>query len=904
MGVESMSEAAAVPTASADGMRWTLSPFFLVRVGGLAEEDVAPLRSPLLADWAGRVLDLEGDLDALAGPVCDALADAVGGTDDPARRRALLKIRRDVHNRRLPGAAMPPSTPDGVARWVALRRDYQDALDEGGGLLDAALEHCRARLRQVAGGETLRRGLQVGSPVLERELDRYLSAAGNGGKKARKVERSLLAYILRTAYKTSPFSSLTTVALGRFDAAADGGAPGAVHHDNGDGTRGTARFNLAAFPPLAAAIEGAPALRRDLPVELSAGCRTEERRVRYVRRTYQPPENRWQTVAGYLDENVFTLPRTPLLDEVVAEAVAHGPLPLSDLAARIHAADPAARPADQVEEYLGRLLVLGLLTAPVLRVDPHHGDPFADLAARIAALDAPWTAEFAGHLDRIAERAAALPAAATGDRRAILAGVRSGVDDAARHIGLADPDPPNALVYEDVAHTGGPRAAPGAWEDALMPDLCALAGIMPLFDDLLPERLATRTYLRHRRGPGGTHDDVVRFAHEFNEDYLHLFLATGGGAAALAEDSGGGDRFRPPEFDALRAARAELSARVQAAYDRLPPGAPELALDGDTLADVASLLPPHLVERTSVSLFLQHAPSAGGHVLNTAHTGWGGQIARFAHDFAPEEAEELRAGMAAHLASMAPEGTVFASLSNGYDASNLSLYPALTPYELVCPGDVGFREPDAQIPVGDLRIVDDEASGRLRLVSRRLGATVVPVYSGALIPKSLSRVKRVLLAFSDTCMGTPDLWSGVRGERPAGDMAHRPRLRHGGVVLHRARWRTGADGLPHRADSADDVDFHLRWRRMAANAGLPRRMFVRQENAGATHAARKPRYIDLDNPLSLAAADDALTPGRTQVLTEMLPDTGDMGWTSHAGRHVSETVVEINGTRTTEGSPQ
>src|SRR5205823_1807434 len=72
----------------------------------------------------------------------------------------------------------------------------------------------------------------------------------------------------------------------------------------------------------------------------------------------------------------------------------------------------------------------------------------------------------------------------------------------------------------------------------------------------------------------------------------------------------------------------------------------------------------------------------------------------------------LTAGLRRYLAGIQPAGSVFAELTGGYDTTNLNLHPQVTPYELVCPGDVSSRPAGEQIPVSDLIIVDDEESGR------------------------------------------------------------------------------------------------------------------------------------------------------------------------------------------------
>ncbi|PJT49535.1 lantibiotic dehydratase, partial [Streptomyces albidoflavus] len=103
----------------------------------------------------------------------------------------------------------------------------------------------------AAGQDRLRRGLLLASPTLDAGLDAYVrrtaaDPAATPDKKHRKIERSLLSYLYRTACKTSPFSTFTGVGLGTFTDGEPHAGPGAFPLAVADAWPTAARLNTAA----------------------------------------------------------------------------------------------------------------------------------------------------------------------------------------------------------------------------------------------------------------------------------------------------------------------------------------------------------------------------------------------------------------------------------------------------------------------------------------------------------------------------------------------------------------------------------------------------------------------------------------------------------------------------------
>ncbi|MDN3352021.1 lantibiotic dehydratase [Actinomadura sp. DC4] len=888
------------PTRSGAAYDWRLAEPFMLRIAGLPFDTVADLVFPETAAWAEDVLAAEDVAVAARESLSGPLTEAVGGCADETVRRLLVGLRRDVFNLRpvragpAVAAAVAALGPDDAATLLRLvdgARRLKELRATGEDVLAAELRARRGALHELAGEPRLRLGLQLSSPSLDRYADRYL---GETGKRARRVERSLLEYLLRTACKTSPFSTLTSVCVGTFRPGA--GAPLAVRL-GGEGLRSAVRLNMAVLDRISAAILAEPLLRADLPVRATGGWQEHEDVVRYLRRSRVAGEDSAAAKVDPLRETLFFLPSGRMLTDVLAEVSGDGTVRVRDLVDRL--CGLVERDRADVETYVGHLLRLGLLETPVLKLDIHDPDPFAAYRAGLLALDRPWARTLAGRLAAVASSVERFGTAGLEERRRLLGAVREEVVAAQAGLGVAGASAPATLVYEDTAPRSADAAADtGIWAEALLPDLRRLSAMMPAFDTSVLRRLVTRGYFRIRHGETGRCDDFLTFAHEFHRDFFdnfhqrlmrHRRFPDGGGYTPHD------NWFRQPELTAVDDARRAVADGLAQAYRALPGDAEELVLDAGFPGRIADALPDDLGALQPRSYFLQVAggerPTA---VVNRVYSGLTLLFSRFAHLFA-EGGEDLAGRLREVLRSACPPGAVFAELTGGYDATNLNLHPAVTEYEIVCPGEVSSRPPGARIGVDDLSVCEDAATDRLILRSKRLGVEVIPVYLGFLLPGALPEVQQVLLNFSYTGMAQLDLWSGTGVPEPEEDVVRLPRVRYGSVVLSRQQWSVRADRVPRRRPDEGGAAWFLEWRRWRREHGVPRRVFLTTPASGEY----KPLYVDFDSYLCLTLVDAMVrdNPG-VLVMSEMLPGPGQLCVSRDGHGYVTELTVEIDGVRT------
>lgn len=913
---------------------WRAGDRFMLRVAGLPLTAADALRCADTRRWAADVLAAEDVLRADAQWLSEVLHRAVGATDpepggpDAARRRELLRLRRQIHNGR------PPADPEAALRtlaevagagagaaverlggWLLRAAELEKLLAEGEPLLAADLSRGRAALRGLLGDERLRHGLLLASPVLEGQLDAYAEATAGGlvpGGRARKAERSVLSYLYRTACKTSPFSTFTGVATGRFTPEA--GTDGIRVEDHWSSH---VRLNVVVLARLAELVPADPVRRRDLPLRPAPGWGREEDRIRYVRRSVTAGDDSAAVTFDAVKDRLFFLRRSGTLDRLLAlfaereERTGEPELRHGELAEWLAEEHGAAE--EECEAYIGALLQLGMVRVPCLDTEVHGGDPVRAFQRSLAALERPWADALSGLLEEPARVLERYPHAGRAERAELLLALRAGLRRAQEELGApADAPLPQTLVYEDVS-AGRELAAPEpAWarEGSGGGALRSVERILPAFDLTLAQRITFEGFFTARYGRGGRCEDLLGLVHDFHEDFFDQYLSFT--ARRTPFDARG--EYVPeenwlglPGIRALDAARRAFHGRMRAhwaAYEDQGGGG-ELRLDEADIAAVAEELEPVVPGFAPRCHHVQLArdPATGGPltVLNRSYGGLSFPFSRFTHVYGERDGQpSLDGQLRATATEVTPPGAVFAEVTGGPVTTNLNLHGRLTEYEIVCPGESGTLPEDRLLRLDDLYAEHVPRTGRVVLRSRRLGVEVIPVYLGYLVPLALPAVPRTLLLLSPSSMSPLDVWAGVPDAVAHGGVSARPRVVHGDVVLSRRSWTTTAGDLPVRG--AREAAHFLEWQRWRRAHGLSERVFA-TVSAGPSALGAKPQYVDFASLLSLAAFEPLLRePGHRVVFREMLPDPEALHTFSARGAHVAELAVETF-TTTSPNSP-
>lgn len=907
-----------------------ITPRFLLRVGGLPINCLDTLRFEQTIHWQYTLLLLENVLAQQKEQIVDILHRAVSDyKEDQVLRRKLINLKRDVFNMRMPrgteearAMAQLLSTDEGalLLEWLDRWERYQQQLTLGPHMLAGELEQKRRLLKEIINTPDFRNGILLSSPTLDQAIRGYMDSDNlHLNREARTVERSLLEYLFRAACKTSPFSTFTPVCIGMFEH--EGKAPtDDIDLDiPGIEKQSFTRLNMVILARLSAQILASEEVRKALLVRVTNGWQLRNTTIEYVRR--KPIMDTIDADApvplDLIEEHVIQLPVSSLLRDLLALLADDHEETLANIVARLCAKDGSLRAEATVEAYLQHLLRLGFLIVPALQVDIHHHRPLDAYCEGLRVIATPQTDALAQHLKSIASLVDTYAHAPLTTRAAILEEIRRLLQEGSAALGSSQQSIvfPRTLLYEDTTLAPERLAIQEENWAELFVSVSELQHILPIFDMRLPQRIITRGFFQARYGVGQSCDDFLSFADDFNLDFLRQLQQNGGDAQtfdAQGNFKGQPNYFQQPELEQLNNGRMKVAEYMRKAYEVLPAGSDELILEEDFTRSLAPLVPEGFKDFLSHTFFSQFARVHDEPllILNHIYSGLTLMFSRFAYCFSQNERIAMVATLRSALERIQPTGAVFAELKGGYDATNLNLHPAITPYELVCPGELSTRAHEEQIPMEDLSIQDDVVAGHLRLFSKKLGKEVIPLYLGFLTPRALPEVQQILLNFSYMTISPLNLWSGTKIAAADNSIVFYPRLRYKQIVLQRATWKVDESLLPRRESGQSDADFFLAVTRWRKKLGLPAKVFVAPVSSfkatsdtaddaqAAVYQSYKPLCVDFENYFSVLLLEATIRKTNSSLqITEMLPLPEHLWFRHDEQAYVTEFVFEVSQVR-------
>jgi hypothetical protein len=604
--------------------------------------------------------------------------------------------------------------------------------------------------------------------------------------------------------------------------------------------------------------------------------------------------------ADSVKEQVMRLPLRPLLHDLIA-VLGSNRVQLGMAINRLCTQEQYRGKKEQVEAYVHHLLRLGLLIVPALQVDIHHDHPLAAFCQSLRAIANPLTAVVADELEKVEVLVAAYASASLETRRSLLHEIERHLLSCGDQLSSTQERIPfpKTLLYEDTVLLPERLSINKHIWSPLFSQLAELQQLLPIFDIRTSERLTTRGYFQARYGRGQHCDDFLAFANTFMREFKLLQWrdmsqqrqAEREKQLKLLENY-----FNLPEIDKMNAASQATVDYISNAYKEQNTAGDlqELVLGDAFFQTVASHLPAIPGELQSNTFFSQlaHANSETLLVLNQIYTGLTLMFSRFAYCFSDGQRNAVVATLRTTLKQIQPPGAIFVELKGGYDATNLNLHPALTQYELVCPGELSMRPPEEQILLSDLSIQDDVEVGCLRLYSRKLSKEIIPLYLGFLVPMALPVIQQILLNFSYLSMCDMNVWRSVKIAEPDASTIFYPRVRYKNIVLQRAVWQIALEVFPMREPGQSDATFYLNVSRWRKERGLPAQVFFSPTAMASDADTQSQRAITTS--LLEATIRQINVPF---MLTEMLPSSNDQWFEHNQQPYVSEFVFEISSSK-------
>ncbi len=855
----------------------TVSPLFVVRYPGLPVQALVALRNENMTTLASSIIALDNRIgilrDQLSGPLHLAVhlaALAPKPSDDAA---LVLDMKRAVFNNR------PPKNIDRVAcAEIYLDVESSQLLHMWNACINAriALESqmekvgqedlidSRRQLAEWLREPDFRKALQIASPLLEEQLDKYLTADPNRlNHKLRLIESSTILYFKRAAIKTSPFSTFGIVAPGLWDGNAQSSLVAARNK-----VITQSRINVALLSRLVEEKLTTFTITKDVIVTLNPTCKRVDDSVQFLRQRTRALKRVGATGALH-SHGVFSMAITPMIETIMR------------VLDEVHTCSLRTLEDHVVTKHADLMLNVGAVTSYLLRCSLLLvSQPYdkADYESLLAFIDSTSAAHSV--MKPLQAELNLLSGSNLVERRNLLGNIKTrirslhsgGLDDVVHQEG--------SFLYEDATFGDECMTLNPMSNAKLLRRLALLQHILPLFDAGLPLRVGLNEYFKKRYGLGGRCDNLSELAESFARECSEPFWARSASTDSrnLIDQSISVAGTRVSELRRMLTRRDMIKRHLVREARR--PETAVIQIDENMLSNVAVSVPRSLYKLLSSSFFMQPTDNTDHPqwVLNKTYGGLGQMTSRFLYLWKDYKHVSPSGLLRDYIRSSQPSGTIFAEMRGGYD-TNLNLHEGLTEYEIVFPAEFSSKQAEYQIPLSDLVITHIQQRDCLELRSLATGKEVIPLYLGSLVTMMLPDVHRLLLTFAPSISASLPSWQTLLAHEEIAETRRFPRVITGDVVLQRGMWAIPPHRKPVRNAADSDAKYFLGVRRWVADHNLPESFFaylappLGTGTRGPDADQHKPLFVDTNSLLSLLVFQKELVKHTHMLwIAELLPD--------------------------------
>lgn len=754
--------------------------------------------------------------------VSEALYVAIGRTTDPQLRGLLMRVRRDLFNRRLPKPSLLKLAMEGpsgvaVASATAAISAVTAARMECVAAFDAAREEGRDKMIAALSSRRLVDGILLSSPALFGNIERYRRAPRQKpNARQLHIERGLLRYLTRTAMKATPFASFCSI-IGADCVPANGGD--IVRFSGALEPRTSAvRLNKALYAALWAHLKTRPAVRRLTGARLNP--------------TIFADAGEYVFLAGFGRREVFQrIARTPAVELAISVVRETQSLTLGALAQRLVDSDRLdGATVDDATAFVDTLTGLGLfqLRAPVATQEADWPNRLADSLRGVVDDHAVTIGAFAG---AITDVAAEYARADTSQRSLLDQRLRGSVAAITAQLGAAVAWGGALALYEDCGATATLKIASTS---GLSTALSAMRRLVQRLRPLAAPRaeMAAMRHFFESHYSAMTNVPLLTFYEDYYREHFKAHLERRKQRErGVGDGSTGYDVGNPFKLLAVHAIREAADAWPRAILEawRRTPNAEEIAISERDVGYPRGLPPAPASTPLSVASFCQLAPGnkSADDVrmvvrFGRMFLGHGKFFSRFMHVLDPGVEREVVRRNACHGPEM-----IIAEIAADSDF-NGNLHPRLLECEIAYP-TVDANEAVPTVHCTDLEVqVDPMDAIGLMLVDRRRGKRVLPIDLGFLSLRNRPPLYQLLTNFAPFIAADVAI-PPTMGIVPLGDaIGYRPRIVYDeSIVLARRQWRVPRPAVPSRLPSEADADFFLRLNEWRVVAGIPIEAFVR-----------------------------------------------------------------------------
>ncbi|NII82852.1 lantibiotic dehydratase [Pedobacter sp. SG908] len=263
-------------------MSLQIFPYSLVRYAGLHHQLFDNLKFNDTEKLLKSIGALINEKEQLKNCFCDALYPIITEQQDDKVRQLLINIKRQIFNDKKINNEhilhLPQTVRNDLQSYLDKAEELAFFLEEKALKFEEEQDLNRKWLQQMALNPELQNGLLLSSPLLYEQLKNFVKKDSHSFKqKEQRILFSLLRYLSRMAFKTSPFSSFTYTGLMTLDQSGTPENPGAVAQVNS-----RLKLNNSIFEYLKAIIKKHPLLNEHLFVKLNLTAEIKEDKICFL----------------------------------------------------------------------------------------------------------------------------------------------------------------------------------------------------------------------------------------------------------------------------------------------------------------------------------------------------------------------------------------------------------------------------------------------------------------------------------------------------------------------------------------------------------------------------------------------------------------------------------------------
>lgn len=264
-------------------------PNFVCRIGGEEVNKFQSLSSEVLTKITNELAKLVKEVEELKTLISDKLFLLVSEVESKSQRNKILKIRRDIFNRKklnddkmkFISGLIDDTGLEQLNRFSELNCEIEKLNTKLKGSYKKEYEISRRKFVELLKNTSFQKGLLISSKPLFESQKYYVKADSNlSDRKIEQIERGLLRYYSRMAMKATPFSTFCSIVPGYVSEKND--FIGMSIEGDPDKQKSLLLLNKGLYGNLSNLLKKRPKIKQEIDLELNPTFRFEEDRLTFL----------------------------------------------------------------------------------------------------------------------------------------------------------------------------------------------------------------------------------------------------------------------------------------------------------------------------------------------------------------------------------------------------------------------------------------------------------------------------------------------------------------------------------------------------------------------------------------------------------------------------------------------